>query len=272
MKCPICGADTHRILANLQSPISNPRSEAEGDPNTQSPIPNTQLSSRSSRGTPGYTYTAGATLAPTPTDYELRRPAGRAQPTDVTTTALWATGSTIVIWIIALTWAITARSNQPLYIGLILGIITGALIWFSQMLESRQLLWLIERTTGRDLDGDDHQGQPPAPAQPTGRIVIRPGSRTPLPPTWDQLPAQAQADDIHRFAELIWTRQQNSLPTGQKAFRGQRLPSGHKLDDPLHAELLAILDQAGLIHHQGRTWTLGARPTTVRRLIQAENW
>ena len=142
--------------------------------------------------------------------------------------------------------------------------------WLHGRGELRDLMWRIEEFFDHDLDQDGAVGPSAPPAGPTSRIIIRP--RHQVPASWSELPAEAQTKDIYFFAQTVWGRQQVNLANGQKALRGLALPSGFEITDSLHAELLGLLDQAGVIRKKGSAWELAAPPAAVRDMVRAEEW
>ena len=142
--------------------------------------------------------------------------------------------------------------------------------WLRGRAELRDLMWRVERFLDRDLDQDGAVGPPSPPAGPTSRVIIRP--RHQVPASWSELPAANQVEDVYFFAKTVWQRQLAGLANGQKALRGLALPSGFELTDSLHAEILGLLDQAGVLRKKGAAWELAAPPAAVRKLVSAEEW
>jgi hypothetical protein len=105
----------------------------------------------------GQAMAAGQVAVPVGASYEKKQP---ARSSDVRETAAYSAGSALVLAIAGFVFAVLAQDARVFIVFLILGVIAFVVLWFVLMWESRRLLWVVERITGRDLDGDGHQGQP----------------------------------------------------------------------------------------------------------------
>lgn len=129
--------------------------------------------------------------------------------------------------------------------------------WIALLVQSRSLLWRVEKVTGFDLDRDTHIGEPP-PRRPT--VVIDP----------ERARRSTEAE------RKEWTRQ-NVLALVQRKHQRERagLASGQKemrdfgFDDDFHAEVGDKLIQAGLARRTGSGgWELVQEPGFIANAIK----
>jgi hypothetical protein len=76
--------------------------------------------------------------------------------------------ATICVYILSLT-RYTGDLGR-LWVGLVLGVTSAA--WLLLLVDTRKLLWALERVTGLDVDQDGHEGPPP-----TIRVEVTEGAR-----------------------------------------------------------------------------------------------
>ena len=179
------------------------------------------------------------------------------------TGALWAGVFTGCYWFLGL--------PKPLIFLVGSDLLMTSLAWSSGVSNMRRLMWRIEKFAGHDFDKDGHKGEPPQRSR-SRTVIERQGSAPRLPESWEQLDAEQQVPDVWRFAEIVWSRQEAGLGTGQKALRGTALPSGFEMNDDIHSWMLADLDDAGVIRRNGSNWRLEARPEVIKKLIRVETW
>jgi len=107
----------------------------------------------------GQVMAAGQVAVPTGASYEKRAP---ARSSDVRETIEYSAGSAGVLMVAGFVFAVLVQDSRVFVVFLILGVIAFVVLWFVLMYESRRLLWIVERITGKDLDGDGQKGQPPS--------------------------------------------------------------------------------------------------------------
>lgn len=153
--------------------------------------------------------------------------------------------------------------------------------WIFFTSENYNPVYSIEERLSYDLNQDGHVGAPPSPPQGGntggGRILInKPITQPTL--NWTQLPAQQQVQDLYWFADLIYSRDRESLPWGQKALRpyNLELPSGLDLTDQIHGWMMEIMQEAGLaVQLANQQWRLlesGAYRKQLLEAIRAVQW
>lgn len=109
----------------------------------------------------GKTYAQGHAITPPGATWERKTPAQAQRREDVGSALLWAVGSWFVFGFLGLVLAIVKWEGEWLARGLVGGALIGALLWLALAVQWHRLLWKVERITGRDLDRDGHQGEPP---------------------------------------------------------------------------------------------------------------
>lgn len=81
--------------------------------------------------------------------------------------------SGLVLGLLVGTVAALIGARQPVLIGAAVGALVLAGVWLLLLADRRQLLWTIERVTGRDLDGDHAIGRPTREPPVTLELVDR---------------------------------------------------------------------------------------------------
>jgi hypothetical protein len=180
------------------------------------------------------------------------------------TGAFWSAGVTVLY--------LVGGWPKPLAIAGGVFFVASALSWRSVTNELRDLMWShIEKRTGKDLNNDGVIGRPPA--RNGGKIAIKQPASAAVR-NWQALPASERLNDIVDFALLICERERNYQGFGQKAFREMRhfLPSGFRVSDEIHTDLMSYLESGGLATRSGNNWMLSptcGREHILRRVFEA---
>lgn len=188
------------------------------------------------RGYEQSTATAGR-LVRSGHDWERRRPSGRRADLvgDVAVPALQAAMTAAVVGIVSGAVLAMLHAERPALWGLILALVALALAWAYLLADHRALLWDVERTIGRDIDGDGWTGDPVRvdPRDDMALVYVRdPGADR----------RRARAADWRFFLSEAY----GERGTTWRAWDGMRLPSGATVTRPTWDEYTERLLRAGL--------------------------
>jgi hypothetical protein len=219
-------------------------------------------------------FPAGPGAAPAAgTAYERKQPAQRARREDVWVVALFSVGSMLVLWAAGVVLALVMMDGRWVRWMAVAGVGVGVVLWFVLMLESRRLLWLAERVTGRDLDGDGHTGRPEKASKP---ILLRVRNRVRL---WRsgkpvEVPVMVHEDirDPNRalaldLAEFLAKGAQRGF--GIRDWKEDNvLSTGTEVTDPKWRELTGYLTEAGWLKKGNRgTQLVGTLDEALKAIL-----
>jgi hypothetical protein len=200
-------------------------------------------------------------------DYEKRQPA--REPSlqgDVLVPAAQSllTGLALAAPAAALMGLLGYEANTAIFTGGGVGLLGATGMWLLKMDAHSQLLWMVEKITGRDIDGDDAVGAPERRVEPEPVRIESVQEKSPGKFIGVNIDLPAGVD---RGLFFVWAA---GVVSGETAARdnwiGQGKPFGRKQYD----DLMAAMERIGIIADygdgKGRVLTTGGRHRLVNML------